>query len=577
MEKGGSKQEPYKVLKQMSLRRHDLERSSDKLRSDLEHLQQINSEHGERISSSLHALRREQEITDKLLREENLSPQAVDSQDRGTRGIMSSRPLQREPSILRQLKTWSTSDVIQWLEQMGLNKFVFLFQRHHVTGSDLAQLKLSFLDKYEHISVSDREELLSQIYELLRLEQSEEEDPTRISTSIDKEKYRLAKQIVHDPTFKRSQSTPVCFIPSQNSSSSSSASSVSSNTSSPIPKQRKQSGPLDSTGVLSHLKPKIAPTTIKSPDVRHLELPKGFLEKRKLKKSVPCSWFEALEGNPVSCVSCYTLQRKGGQFGVTIEPRPDGQMVISNVSPELQADVRVSDRVLELNGCCCVSIKPSSVADIMKSSEVLQMVTCKPKGYARLQEASNGNGSSDMKWQKFREFLVDFKEQDVNVEQMLNGIPKVEVQKCKEQAALRLELDEAQNRVKEQQIVIDRLTEEIDRLTEDVEDQKILIENLRKDRSSAIRERSRVQDNERSIKQGETEYYKITMKSLNMESANKEQIMTTLKEIVKEASRQKFYLDRLISLVIEESPWLLDQVNANFDETSIDNKMEEFC
>lgn len=83
MEKGGSKQEPYKVLKQMSLRRHDLERSSDKLRSDLEHLQQINSEHGERISSSLHALRREQEITDKLLREENWSPQAVDSQDRG--------------------------------------------------------------------------------------------------------------------------------------------------------------------------------------------------------------------------------------------------------------------------------------------------------------------------------------------------------------------------------------------------------------------------------------------------------------------------------------------------------------
>lgn len=53
--------------------------------------------------------------------------------------------------------------------------------------------------------------------------------------------------------------------------------------------------------------------------------------------------------------------------------------------------------------------------------------------------------------------------------------------------------------------------------------------------------------------------------------------MMTLKDIVKEASRQKFYLDRLISLVIEESPWLLDQVDANFDETSIDNKMEEFC
>lgn len=59
-----------------------------------------------------------------------------------------------------------------------------------------------------------------------------------------------------------------------------------------------------------------------------------------------------------------------------------------------------------------------------------------------MQEASNGNGSSDMKWQKFREFLVDFKEQDVNVEQMLNGIPKVEVQKCKEQAALRVRMND---------------------------------------------------------------------------------------------------------------------------------------
>ena len=47
-----------------------------------------------------------------------------------------------------------------------------------------------------------------------------------------------------------------------------------------------------------------------------------------------------------------------------------------------------------------------------------------------------------MKWQKFREFLVDFKEQDVNVEQMLNGIPKVEVQKCKEQAALRVRIND---------------------------------------------------------------------------------------------------------------------------------------
>lgn len=46
--------------------------------------------------------------------------------------------------------------------------------------------------------------------------------------------------------------------------------------------------------------------------------------------------------------------------------------------------------------------------------------------------------------------------------------------------------------------MIDRLTEEIDRLTEDVADQKALIGNLSKERSSAVRARSRGQGNGRS-------------------------------------------------------------------------------
>lgn len=67
----------------MSLRRHDLERSSDKLRLDLEHLQQVSSEQGDQISSSLQALRREQEVTNKLLNSGNWTAQEMDCQDRG--------------------------------------------------------------------------------------------------------------------------------------------------------------------------------------------------------------------------------------------------------------------------------------------------------------------------------------------------------------------------------------------------------------------------------------------------------------------------------------------------------------
>ncbi|XP_061198053.1 uncharacterized protein LOC133206137 isoform X2 [Saccostrea echinata] len=483
---------------------------------------------------------------------------------------MSSRPLQREPSILRQLKTWSTSDVIQWLEQKHLNKFIFLFQRHHVTGADLADLELAFLEKYEHISVSDREELLSHVYELLRLEQLDEDDPARISTPTEKEKYRLAKQIANDHTFHRSQSAPVTFLPSQSSSSSSS--SVSSTASSPTPKQRKKSASSDTPSVLSHIKTKIS-TSTKGTDVRQQrEVQKGFFEKKKLKKSTLSSWYEALEGSENVCVSCYTLQKKGGTFGITLEPSPDGWWVISNVSSNLLTDISSGDRILEINGCSCFSLKSSTVADILKTNNVIQIVTCKPTEPRRnsMHDGPSLGNSSDIKWQKFRTFLTDFRDQDVDIDQMLKDIPKVELQKFKERETLKMELEEAKNKFKEQQIVIDRLTEE-------VEDQKALIEDLSKERDNAVRSRSRGQGSEKSIKQGETEYYRITMKSLNMEEASKEQIMMTLKDIVMEASRQKFYLDRLISLVIEESPWLLDQVDANFDEISMDNKVEEFC
>ena len=56
-----------------------------------------------------------------------------------------------------------------------------------------------------------------------------------------------------------------------------------------------------------------------------------------------------------------------------------------------------------------------------------------------------------------------------------------------------------------------------------------------------------------------------------------EQVVDSLKEIVSEASKQKWYLDRLISLIIEESPWLLDEVDSEFDSLTLTDQSEEFC
>ena len=56
-----------------------------------------------------------------------------------------------------------------------------------------------------------------------------------------------------------------------------------------------------------------------------------------------------------------------------------------------------------------------------------------------------------------------------------------------------------------------------------------------------------------------------------------EEVIESLKDIVREASKQKWYLDRLISLVIEDSPWLLDEVDTEFDNLTLTDQSEEFC
>ena len=54
-------------------------------------------------------------------------------------------------------------------------------------------------------------------------------------------------------------------------------------------------------------------------------------------------------------------------------------------------------------------------------------------------------------------------------------------------------------------------------------------------------------------------------------------MLQSLKDIVKEASRQKWYLDRLISLVIEEAPWMLDELDADIDHLTLTDQPEEYC
>ncbi|XP_069109854.1 uncharacterized protein [Argopecten irradians] len=135
--------QPRKVLKQMSIRRQDLERSSDRLTSNLAQLQRVNMEQEQRIDTTLSELQQQQKRTEELLHSDWSNTTTGQEDQRRSSGSQST--VQREQSFTRQLKQWSTSDVIRWLENRKLHKFILLFQRHHVAGIDLVDLQLPFL------------------------------------------------------------------------------------------------------------------------------------------------------------------------------------------------------------------------------------------------------------------------------------------------------------------------------------------------------------------------------------------------------------------------------------------------
>ncbi|VDI25310.1 Hypothetical predicted protein [Mytilus galloprovincialis] len=208
-----------KVLKQMSITRQDLEKSSERLADNLSRLQQDNAEQTQVIEERLSEVQKEQ-ITAEQLLQSDWSDLTEDQTNKSNSGTIK-KGLRREPTIVRQLRQWTTSDVIRWLEKEGLHKFILTFQRHHVKGEDLAEIRLPFLDNYDHISVSDKELLLSHVYELLRLESEEQDNLEQFTSPLDREKYMAARQIS-----KEARRSPVIFLPSHNSTPSTSPSST---------------------------------------------------------------------------------------------------------------------------------------------------------------------------------------------------------------------------------------------------------------------------------------------------------------------------------------------------------------
>lgn len=221
MESKDSKTAEMKSLKKM---RHDLELATEQMTSELEKLQEDNQKQDEHISKALEEVQKEQQAANALLQSDWSEKDS------------------RMSGFSKQIESWTVSDVIHWLQNKNLHKFIILFQKHRVTGKELLDLKLPFLENYDHISLEEREVLLWEIYSLFNpaTVHVSEEDLTKIKSPLDRQKYLAAIELAQNRSSALHKSSSVLVLPTQCSSSKSS----SSNQSSPAlrPRHKSESG-----------------------------------------------------------------------------------------------------------------------------------------------------------------------------------------------------------------------------------------------------------------------------------------------------------------------------------------------
>lgn len=523
------------VLKQMSITRQDLEKSSERLADNLSRLQQDNAELQHNIDETLSEVQKEQITAEQLLQSDWMKQSGDQSNKSNERTFK--KQLRKEPTIVRLLRQWTTSDVIRWLEKKGLHKFILTFQRHHVRGEDLAEIRLPFLDNYDHLSVSDKELLLSHVYELLRLESEEQDIMDHFSSPLDRQKYMVARQISKDGQYN-GRTSAVIYLPSNNSTRSTSPSSV---ISSPIPKLRKCSEPSIMTESV---------VSCRQRKVKTLEKP--------VRKKKPVSYrytlYDLLGADHKQEVKCVCLYKQGEQFGLMLKPDSTGNLVIVKTDDNLVP--LLGSRVLEINGYLSAQLAEERVwQSLLNDSQELRIVLSQEQG----------NVTEDDRWDTLRSVVTNMRDKDVDPDDLIDD---EDLKELKDKYTIQEELEKARNETED-------LKHQVNELSQQLSLQTKVMGEMKEQGDNVLRTKMKARFNRNDA--GETEYYKLTMDSLNVESATKEEVTESLKEIVKEASRQKFYLDRLISVVIEESPWLLDQVDADFDDNSLVSQHEEFC
>ncbi|XP_041347686.1 uncharacterized protein LOC121367525 [Gigantopelta aegis] len=416
----------------------------------------------------------------------------------------------------QSVELWSTSNVKSWLQGNSLQKFCYLVDKYKITGKDLEQLKLDFLNDVT-ISVEDREVFLSEIYHLVKpagSNMANSPDDREPRDSWERDKYLAALQVAQVRR-ARSQSSSVLLC---------------SETSSSSPKLR----------------------------------------------SRRCSLFDSLKLFGPQCIQCVQLNRSDNGFGFTCSPMNQGLVTVLNISSP--SVVKKGDIILEMNGILLIRGDNSVevIAErMLRNSQCLQLVYLREMRNDVMKTAEDRNihhelCASEKKWRHLQDMLYSMKTDPVDTVALLSEIPDQQIWDMKRKYSEQANIDEMKEELAEKESTLSDLQRALVMKSQEVK----MMETQRNAALVRLHSPTEAKANGHS-----SDVYKPLWEKFESAEVSKEDILKSLKEVMFEAGQQKLYFDHLLSVVIQRAPELLEEVDTSVQDLSSNQSSdrEEFC
>ncbi|XP_005103415.1 uncharacterized protein LOC101849944 isoform X2 [Aplysia californica] len=170
---------------------------------------------------------------------------------------------------------------------------------------------------------------------------------------------------------------------------------------------------------------------------------------------------------------------------------------------------------------------------------------------------------TDRRWEKLRSILVAMKDEPVDIETiMVESSPPDLLSKLQEKVTAQEELCSLRKEISSLHDSLDKKELELHQAEVERDSALAFIRQLKVGDQTPATEKPEKSTGDAAQRRGVLDLYKNGVEELKSDNVSKEDVLDVLSSLLEEVLGQRSYLDRLMSVVLQRAPWMLEEVDT---------------